>query len=76
MKSKYEKTIRIAMIENDVDRNELSDYIEYNQGSNLMTAIKTGSLGDRFHPALCDRLDLDLGDLLKLKLEAKYDSSK
>lgn len=75
-KSKYEKTIRKAMIEQDVDRNELSDYIEYNGASNLMAVIKIGSLGNRFHVKLCKKLKLDVGDLLKLKLESRYEGSK
>ena len=76
IRSDYDKTIRKAMIEQDVDRNELSDYCGYSDGCNIMQSIKTGSLGDQFHVDLCKILKLDLGELLLLKLKARYESSK
>lgn len=75
-RSDYDKTIRKAMIEHDIDRNELSDCCGYNGGANLMTGFKNGTVGDKYHVDICEKLKLDLGEILKLKLESKYDSSK
>lgn len=66
-KSKYEVVIRKAMLENDIGRNELANAMGYNSGANLMTAIKKGTLGDKYNAPLAKELKIDEDMLLELK---------
>jgi len=68
MKSEFDITIRKAMLDLGFSWDMLAEEIEYNTGSNLITAIRTRKLRDDFLVKLCKVLKLDLGEIFKLKV--------
>ena len=66
---RFETDVRDAMYTLRINREQLSDKINYNDGGNLMTAIKNRNLSDAYLVKLCKVLKLDLGKMFVLKVK-------
>ena len=71
----FEKVIRKACIDEGISLAELSIIVEYNSPANFSTAIKHCTLGDKYLVPVSRRLKQDVGELFKLKLESRNESS-
>ena len=68
--SEFELTIQLEKRRLGLSWEELSLSIGYNSGRNLNNAIIKGIIGDKTLVKLCQVLNLDLGEMFKLKVKS------
>ena len=69
----YEKVIRKRMIDLGITFRVLADDIKHPFPYNLSKSIKNNNVTDKWAVPMYDRLDLDAGDMYKLKIQDEND---